>query len=101
MPSWGFGGYKTYTNAPEISDQAGPGVQTGGSVSFGPSVGGDYVMLINPNTGETYHGGTITAGIGWDIIPVELHGDASYSWVWDINLYDVGIAIIDVICPDN
>ena len=27
---------------------------------------------------------------------VEVHGEVGYTWVWGVNVYDVGIALIDL-----
>jgi hypothetical protein len=99
MPSASVNGFITITNAPDIYKTTGMGTEVGASVSAGPiSIGGEYVMLIDSETGETYHGGTYLGGMSPPKLPIpaELHGGASQTWMpLSINIYDIAISIID------
>ena len=95
-PSAGINLFKTTTNAPSIQDQAGGGLNMGGSVSVGPlSAGGEYNMLLAGE--DMYHGYTVEAGTGIGL-PAEFHAAYSDTNVWEIfNLYEAlwGIVIWD------
>lgn len=97
FPSAGAGGYKTTTNAPNIYKQSGHGSTIG--ASGGPGVvaaGIEYNMLIDQEESCVYHGSTVSATYGFYPTIVEVHGEVGYTWVWGVNVYDVGIALIDL-----
>ena len=93
-PGAGVGGFVSVNNAPTVSDQEGLGTTVGGSGGPGLVAGGvEYNMLINTETGETYHGATLTAAFGLYPACAELHGEVGNTEVWDINIFDIIIYI--------
>ena len=101
FPSVGAGGYKTTTNAPNIYKQSGHGVTIG--ASGGPGVvaaGMEYNMLIDQEESCVYHGNTVSATYGFYPTIVEVHGEVGYTWVWGVNVYDVGIELVDLLIAE-
>ena len=96
FPSTGVTIFATQTNAPTVEKLNGLGTQVGGSVTvLGGSVGAEYVLFADSDTGQGYQG--ITVSMGFSPLPfnVELHGEVGTSKVFAINVYDVMISIID------
>ena len=91
-PSAGISIFKSKTNAPSITDQAGAGLNIGGSGSFyGVSVGGEYNVLLAGD--NMYTGYTVSAGVGVGL-PVEGHGSFSETTVFGVfNLYEILLGV--------
>ena len=89
-PSVGLSRYHTTTNANDIYDLGGFSMQTGGSIDLGISVGGEYTMFQDGESGEIYQGVTVSGGISLPalVIPVELHGEVGKSYVIGFNIKD-------------
>jgi RHS repeat-associated protein len=96
FPNISAGIFGSVNNAPTISDQAGLGTAVG--ASGGPWViaaGCDYNILINQVNNCIYHGLTLTATYGIFPTIVEVHGEAGYTLVRGVNIFDVAISIAD------
>jgi len=88
-PSAAFSAFGTINSSPDIFSQRGPSTQVGGSFDYsGVNVGGEYSFFQNYETNEIYQGLSIFGGIGVPI-PIELHGERGYSFVFGINIYDI------------
>ena len=94
FPSLGAGAFRSVNNAPTIHHQKGLGTSVGGSGGPGAiACGGEYNTIIDTKSDTVYHGYTETVTCGFYPTIVEVHGEASYSFVFGINLYDIGIGI--------
>ena len=82
--------YIMITNAPNIDALTGPAYQVGGSISIGISIGVDYVIMVNSETGEEYQGITASFGIGLPLW-AEVHGEVSNT----VNIFDINEGLVD------
>ena len=97
FPSAGIGGYMTVTNAPNIYKQSGLGTVVGASGGPGVvAVGGEYCLMIDTETNEAYHGGTISVTAGLYPTVVECHGEVGYTSVAGFNIFDIFIGLADI-----
>ena len=80
--------YNTKTTAPSIDKLNGISAQIGGSADvLGVSVGAEMTAFSDSNSSQAYFGGTVMAGVGAPV-PVELHGDITYTKVFYINIFE-------------
>ena len=89
MPSWSFSAYESVTNAPDIYEQRGLGVQTGGSLNaFGIGGGIDTSFSKNEKTGQNYYAVTMSFGLKGSVIPIEMHGQITKTAVYGFNIFE-------------
>ena len=76
-------------SAPDIYALEGLGGQYGGSVAIGPvAAGAEYVNAFDQLNGKTYHGFSLSAGVGAPV-PVEFHGEVTNtSTLYTFNIFD-------------
>ena len=89
-PSASINQFVTKTNAPDIHEQNGLGLTTGGSCSIPgtiASVGMDGNMLMDDRNNATYWGSTVSAGVGLGL-PAEYHCTAGKTHVGGFNIWD-------------
>jgi RHS repeat-associated protein len=76
------GGFVQVTSAPSVASLKGLGVQSGGSIDVGYSLGADYVGGLAPD-GISYHGGQVNFGLGVALFGAELHHGLTATAGWD------------------
>ena len=96
FPSAGVGGFTTITDAPNIYKQAGLGCVLGASGGPGKyAVGGEYTLMVDTSSDETYNGLTSSATVGLYPTFVEVHGEVGYTFVTGFNVFDLIIGFSD------
>ena len=81
FPSASVGGFAGAIISPNANSLQGLGMSIGGSVCEGFKGGGDYIIALDQEHGCAYHGGTVALGGGISApVPVELHGEITYSF---------------------
>lgn len=92
-PNLAISKFENSTNAPTIYEQRGFSFQTGGSASIaGGSFGYEY-STFKGSDGTVYSGSTAVGGFGTPI-PMELHGEGAYTFVFGFNV----IEQVDALC---
>jgi hypothetical protein len=96
FPSAGIGGFITTTDAPDIYKQRGLGAVVGASGGPGViAIGGEYSLMADTETVDSYNGYTVSATIGLYPTPVEIHGEVGYTEVIGFNIFDPFIWFAD------
>jgi hypothetical protein len=74
------------------------GTNIGGSGGEGIVIGGEYNILYDAQNNKTYHGMTVSAGMGFAIpAPVEVHGEVGTTRVWGFNVFSTLTSICEFI----
>jgi hypothetical protein len=101
FPSGGLAIFDTYTNAPTIEKLNGLNAQLGGAVNVACISGGaELVLFSDSDTGRGYQGVTFLLGLSPIPIGIEMHGEVGTSKVFAVNIYDIGLYLIDWVCPE-
>lgn len=98
LPTASVTGFISVSNASNIEALKDKSIIVGALGGEGVTFGGEVNIMPDTDKGKGKHSVAVTGQIGIGVgVPLELHGERSFGYVYSFNIYDILIAECDYI----